>query len=129
MEYRDCPTLARVLGISFSLIWIVLQTLTAMPATAQMRIPLQPFAQQVRQIETTLAYLGEPLSQKDQDAINEAIANADETAAIVGLERVLDKYTLAIVEINPESRVKVRPGPAKLELVEASLIDDVSNPD
>jgi hypothetical protein len=119
MEYRDRPTPARILGISSSLIWIVLQTLIAMPATAQMRIPLQPFAQQVRQIETTLAYLGEPLPQKDQNAINEAIANADETAAIVGLERVLDKYTLAIVEINPESRVKVRPGPAKLELVEA----------
>jgi hypothetical protein len=119
MEYRDRRTPARIFGISSSLIWIVLETLIAMPATAQMRIPLQPFAQQVRQIETTLAYLGEPLSQKDQDAINEAIANADETAAIVGLERVLDKYTLAIVEINPESRVKVRPGPAKLELVEA----------
>jgi hypothetical protein len=64
MEYRDRPTPARILGISSSLIWIVLQTLIAMPATAQMRIPLQPFAQQVRQIETTLAYLGEPLPQK-----------------------------------------------------------------
>ena len=35
------------------------------------------------------------------------------------LEQILDRYTLAIVEINPESRVKVRPGPAKHELVEA----------
>jgi hypothetical protein len=32
---------------------------------------------------------------------------------------VLDKYALAIVEINPESRVKVQPGPAKPELIEA----------
>src|SRR6266566_4660637 len=35
------------------------------------------------------------------------------------LEQILDKYTLAIVEINAESRVKVQPGRAKPELVEA----------
>src|SRR5207245_585789 len=29
------------------------------------------------------------------------------------------KYALALVDINPESRVKVAPGPAKPELVEA----------
>jgi len=73
----------------------------------------------VRQVETTLAYLGEPLPLTDQDAINEAIANTDEAAATARLEQVLDKYTLAIVDINPESRVKVLPGTAKLELVES----------
>ena len=35
------------------------------------------------------------------------------------LERVFDKYTLAVVEINPEARVKVEQGAAKPELVEA----------
>src|SRR5271169_6311116 len=115
MEYRDSPKRARMLGIRSSSIWILLQTLTAMPATPQARVPLQPFAQQVRQVETTLAYLGEPLPLTDQDAINEAIANTDEAAATARLEQVLDKYTLAIVDINPESRVKVLPGTAKLE--------------
>jgi hypothetical protein len=119
MEYRDSLTPACILGIRSSLTWIVLQTLTAMPATPQTRVPLQPFAQQVRQVETTLAYLGEPLPQIDQDAINEAIANPDEAAATARLEQLLDKYTLAIVDINPESRVKVLPGTAKLELVES----------
>jgi hypothetical protein len=119
MEYRDSLTPARMLRIRSSLTWIVLQTLTAMPATPQTRVPLQPFAQQVRQVETTLAYLGEPLPQKDQDAINEAIANADEAVATARLEQLLDKYTLAIVDINPESRVKVLLGTAKLELVES----------
>jgi hypothetical protein len=70
-------------------------------------------------VETTLGYLGEPLAQRDHDAINEAIAKTDEAAAIAQLEQVLDKYALAIVDINPESRVKVQPGPAKPELVEA----------
>ena len=35
------------------------------------------------------------------------------------LEAVLDRYVLAVVAINPESRVKVTPGPARRELVEA----------
>ena len=93
--------------------------LAAVGAAAQTRMPLQPFAQQIRQVETTLAYLGEPLQPKDQDAINALIADTDERKAISGLEEVLDKYTLAIVDINPESRVKVQQGAAKPELVEA----------
>jgi len=87
-------------------------------AAAQTRVALQPFAQQVRQAEMALSYLGQPLSPADQEAVNQAIANPDEAAAVAGLERILDPYALAIVDINPESRVKVRPGPAKPELVE-----------
>src|SRR5207249_6983128 len=88
-------------------------------AAAQVPVPLQPFAQQVRQIETALKYLGQPLSPAEQSQINAAIANPDEAAAVAGIERILDHYTLAVVDINPESRVKVAPGPAKAELVEA----------
>ena len=94
-------------------------TFTAWPIRAQQHVALQPFAQQIRQVETSLAYLGEPLPQLDQDAINQAIANADESAAVARLEQILDKYVLAVVDINAESRVKVQLGPAKPELVEA----------
>src|SRR5437868_11784360 len=77
--------------------------LTSSPAFAQTRVSLQPFAQQIRQVETSLSYLGQPLAQKDRDAINLAIANADEAAAVAQLQETLDKYTLAIVDINAES--------------------------
>ena len=119
MEYRNFPGPANIFGITSYLIWVVLQILIALPVAAQTRVPLQPFAQQVRQVETSLAYLGQPLAQNDADAINQAMGNANEAAAIERLEQILDKYTLAIVEINAESRVKVQPGPAKPELVEA----------
>ena len=99
-------------------IWIAIPLLTAALAPAQTRVPLQPFAQQVRQVETTLAYLGEPLPLKDQNAIDALIAKTNEAEAVSGLEQILDQYALAIVDINPESRVKVRPGAAKPELVE-----------
>src|SRR6266851_7150493 len=104
---------------TFLLVSTALQGIVISCCAAQTGVSLQPFAQQVRQVETTLGYLGQPLSQRDQDAINKAIANTDEATAIAQLEQVLDKYALAIVEINPESRVKVQPGPAKPELVEA----------
>lgn len=119
MKYAESLTQASMFGITSSLTCIVFQALTATPTAAQLRVSLQPFAQQVRQVETTLTYLGQPLAQRDQDAVNQAIANTGEAAAIAQLEQVLDKYTLAIVDINPESRVKVQPGPAKPELVEA----------
>jgi hypothetical protein len=81
-------------------------------------IPLQPLAQQVRRLEDALNYLGQPFPPADHAAINRAIANPDEAAAAADLEQILDKYALAIVDINPESRVKVEPGPAKPELLE-----------
>ncbi len=92
--------------------------ITTCCAAAQTSVPLQPLAQHVRRLEDAMNYLGQPFPAADVAAINAAIANPDENAAVAGLEKILDKYALAIVEINAESRVKVEPGPAKPELVE-----------
>src|SRR5215831_8073681 len=81
-------------------------------------IPLQPLAQQVRQLEEALTYLGQPFGAADLRRIHEAIANPDEAAAVRALESILDTYVLLNVDINPESRVKVEEGAAKPELVE-----------
>ena len=81
-------------------------------------IALQPLAQHVRQLETALAYLGQPLPAADHAAINEAIADEDEAAAVKRIEAVLDRHVLFEVEINPESRVRVAQGAARPELVE-----------
>ncbi len=89
------------------------------PLVTHAPVPLQPLAQQVRRLETALNYLGQPLLAADQKVINDAIADADEIAAVRGVERVLDKYALAVIEINPESRVKVEQGSAKPEVVES----------
>jgi hypothetical protein len=86
--------------------------------TAEPAVPLQPLAQQVRRLEDAMNYLGQPFGAADHTAINAAIANADAGAAVAELEKILDRYVLAIVDINAESRVKVEPGPAKPELVE-----------
>src|SRR5438270_4755692 len=80
--------------------------------------PLQPFALQVRQIESTLAYLGQPLTAIEQRQIDDAIAGLDEADAVARIQELLDRHTIAIIAFNPESRVLVRPGAAKPDLVE-----------
>ena len=84
----------------------------------QLSVPLQPLAQQARRLETALTYLGQPLASTDRQAINDAISTADEEAAVQELQTTLDRHVLAVVRINPESRVSVEQGPAKPELVE-----------
>ncbi len=82
-------------------------------------IPLQPLAQQVRQLEEAMNYLGQPFATAELRRIHEAIANPDEAAAVRSLESILDAHVLLNVDINPESRVKVEEGAAKPDLVEA----------
>lgn len=85
-------------------------------ATAQ--VDLQPLAQQTRRLEQALQYLGQPLPKAASEAINRAMAMDDEQHAVGEIQRVLDQYVLIEVEINPESRVKVRQAVAKPELIE-----------
>ena len=82
-------------------------------------ISLQPLAQQVRQLEDALNYLGQPLPASAHQRINTAIGNPDEAAAATELQSVLDAFALVTVDINPESRVKVEQGAAKPELVQS----------
>ena len=82
-------------------------------------VALQPLAQQVRQLEEALNYLGQPLPAASRKRINDAIGDADQAAAVAQIEAALDPYVLATVDINPESRVKVEQGAARPELVEA----------
>ena len=88
------------------------------PPVQQLRVALQPLAQQVRRLDNALTALGQPLGADDRRAIDEAIGTADEEEGALKLQRALDRYALAVVRINPESRVSVEQGPAKPELVE-----------
>lgn len=88
------------------------------PAHAGGTVPLQPLAQQARRLETALRYLGQPLPAGDHQALNEAIALADEAAAVSRVQQILDRFVLATVHINPESRVKVGQGAARPDLIQ-----------
>jgi len=88
------------------------------PTVPRPNVALQPLAQQARRIDTTLTYLGQPIAADDRRLIDDALAVADEEEGVQQIQRALDKYVLATVRINPESRVSVDQGPAGPELVE-----------
>jgi hypothetical protein len=92
---------------------------TATVGAAPPPVPLQPLAQQARRVESALSYLGQPLAPGDRQSIDAAVALSDEETAVQQIQTTLDKYALAIVRINAESRVSVEQGTARPELVES----------
>jgi hypothetical protein len=82
-------------------------------------VSLQPLAQHVRRLETTLSYLGQPLPSAEHDRLNAAMALPDERQAVAAIEAALAPHVLLDVTINPESRVGVAAGEARPALVES----------
>ncbi|MBI3471119.1 MAG: CehA/McbA family metallohydrolase [Candidatus Solibacter usitatus] len=77
----------------------------------------QPLAAQVLRVIEALQFLGEPLPGADAAELRR-LAEGSGSAAVAGMQKILDRHCLVGVQINPESRVKVLEGPAKAELVE-----------
>src|SRR5262245_4018202 len=88
------------------------------PAQTPAPPALQPLAQQARRLETALRYLGEPLSDAEHTALDEAIGMSDEAAAVARIQQVLDPHALITVHISPESRVRLEQGAAPPQLVQ-----------
>ncbi len=99
---------------SFSTALALLASCTAF-AQAPPNPESQPLIAQVQRLREALTALGEPLTDAQTKAIDDARANPAfaETVATILAPRVLFEVT-----INPEMRVKVAPGPAAPELVE-----------
>jgi hypothetical protein len=79
------------------------------------KVEHQPLAAQAQRVVEALALLGDPLPQEDERPLRQALSAAGTVEAI---QRVLDRYCLAGVHINPESRVSVTQGPAPAVLAE-----------
>ena len=81
-------------------------------------VPAQPLAAQVRRLVEALDLLGQPLAASTRAKLDEALMQPDAADRVRSIQEVLDPLCLVGVTINPESRVKVDPGPAKPELVQ-----------
>jgi hypothetical protein len=110
--------------IQFSLFCVISRSLCSAFAADSPTLPivkdveLQPLVAQVRRLIEAADYLGSPLSAADNAKLEAAFKESGADEASEAIQRVLDGYCLFGVNINPESRVKVAPGPAKPELVE-----------
>ena len=81
-------------------------------------VEVQPLVAHAMRLGEALSFMGNILAPQDVkrlQALKDALPSADTGLAIQGL---LDPYCLALVEINPETRVKVLRGPAGAELVQ-----------
>ena len=83
-------------------------------AAAEPVVPVaaQPLAANVTRLVEALDFLGASLPAD----VKKSLAQAAQKPDADRLQRLLDEHALFIVEINPESRVKVRRGPAKAVL-------------
>jgi hypothetical protein len=83
------------------------------------KLEFQPFSAQVARVVQSLELVGEPIGGQDGAALKKILENGSGgQKEIEALQAILDKYCLAGVNINPESRVKVQQGQAKAELAE-----------
>ena len=78
----------------------------------------QPLLAQAQRLSEALSYVGSRLQAEDLDRLLLLRDQAPSEATTAAIQRILDPYCLAMVQINPEARVKVVRGPAVAELVQ-----------
>jgi hypothetical protein len=82
-------------------------------------VEVQPLLAQALRLEEALAFLGSALTAKDSERL-QALRGKPHTPDITAaIQNILDPYTLAMIDINAEARVKVYEGQAKSELIQA----------
>ena len=98
--------------------------LLMVPHASAQELPLvrgvegQPLVAQVMRLKEALAFLGSSLEAEDEARLEALTDRAPDESVVVEIQEILDPYCIAMVEINPEARVKVMPGPAEAELIE-----------
>jgi hypothetical protein len=78
----------------------------------------QPIRVHVGRVKEALEFLGHPVVGPSAEKLEAALKETDAEKSLRGIQEALDPLCLAGVHINPESRVKVEPGPAAHRLME-----------
>ena len=79
---------------------------------------MQPLLSQAIRLKDALSFLGSSLSAEDISRLKTLQDKPLGKETSKHIQEILDPYCLAMVSINPESRVKVDRGPAKAKLVQ-----------
>ncbi len=81
-------------------------------------VAAQPLSVHAKQMLEALDFTGTPLSAEERKKLETILGSNDNVQVVTGVQEVFDKLCLLAVNINPESRVKVAPGPVKPILLE-----------
>ncbi|HEX6893112.1 MAG TPA: CehA/McbA family metallohydrolase [Chryseolinea sp.] len=78
----------------------------------------QPLMAQVLRISEALTFIGNPLPASDIQQLHALSNKKLDKETVKKIQQILDPYCLAMVDINPESRVKVVQGPSSPVLMQ-----------
>lgn len=82
------------------------------------KVEAQPLLSQALRVGEALSFIGSSLPEHAMKRL-QALKNLPYNEKTVkAVQEILDPYCLAVIEINPEARVKVSAGPAKPELIQ-----------
>jgi hypothetical protein len=109
---------SRILLALFTLCCVTTQARAADAPPVVDDVPEQPLRAQVMRVVDALDQLGAPLAEPQRRMFDEAWGKP---GALARAQAALDPLCLAIVNVNPESRVKVAEGPALKELAQGRV--------
>src|SRR5437867_9223700 len=110
------PSLRRVLLAG---VIVLLLPLTARAQTPQpIGVEGQPLAENAKRLLKALDFLGNPLPPDTAKALTAAAEERD----AIKIQKILDDHVTAFVTLNPEARVKVARGPAKVTLQQSGYV-------
>ncbi len=78
----------------------------------------QPFIAQAMRLIEALEFLGSELPEAEARRLEQLRDEAPSQLVVEEIQKILDPFVLAMVQINPEARVSVIRGPAPAELVQ-----------
>src|SRR5436305_5621810 len=79
----------------------------------------QPLLSQAMRLQDALSFLGSSLSKEDAKRLKALQDKPLTEETSTRIQNILDPYCLALVDINPEARVKVERGAAPAKLIES----------
>jgi hypothetical protein len=98
--------------------WLAASSATGQTTQIVTNVEPQPLMAQADRVLAALDHLGSPANPEVKAAVNKARTEPDGQTAVAQLQKAMDSLCLLVVQINPESRVQVRLGTARPELVE-----------
>jgi len=108
----------RILDLTIGSALVVASPAAATEPAVVAGVEAQPLAAQVKRLVEAMEFSGEPFAETTRKALAEAVTQVDSEGTSAALQKILDPQCLFVIQINPESRVKVARGPARAELVE-----------
>lgn len=116
---RTClPALFIIIATANSAIAQHEHHLPATPAAITASVEPQPLLAQAIRVKDALSFLGSALPENEEAQLEAMKAKKPDAETVIAVQKILDAHCLAIVNINPEARVKVARGSADARLMQ-----------